>query len=260
MTKPDQFDADLAATIEMCERVFQNRNLVYWYRKLFERMFAIAGTEQKGVDALSVLEIGSGWSPLKQFYPGIITSDILPLETLDHVFDAHDIDQVDGIPDGSLDIILTTNVIHHLKEPLRFFRNAAVKLKPGGRIVFAEPNMGMLTYPIYRYIHHEPAEKNIDKPELGEIRGPLATSNQALPWLIFQRRRDWADALRGQYVFDRDSIRHYSFLSYFASGGISRRLPIPRLVYKPCHAVDNLFARAAPRLFSAFFIQCLIRQ
>jgi hypothetical protein len=39
----------------------------------------------------------------------------------------------------------------------------------------------VLSTPIFKYLHHEPVVFGIAEPELAELRGPLASSNQALP-------------------------------------------------------------------------------
>ena len=70
---------DLAATLRNRTRLGANCNLLFWYRQVYHDQF-------KGFDdpaALSILEIGSGTSPLKQFLPNVITSDVLEL---DYVF------------------------------------------------------------------------------------------------------------------------------------------------------------------------------
>ena len=89
--------------------------------------------------ALSILEIGSGTSPLKQFLSNVMTSDVLDLDYLDLVFDCHEIDKLDAIKDNSLDVITLTNVLHHLKSPIAFLNRAASKLKSGGKVIATEP-------------------------------------------------------------------------------------------------------------------------
>ena len=90
-------------------------------------------------EALSILEIGSGTSPLKRFHPNVVTSDVLELDYLDLVFDCHEIDKLVRIEDNSLDVITLTNVLHHLKSPIDFLNAAAAKLKPGGKVIATEP-------------------------------------------------------------------------------------------------------------------------
>ena len=134
--------------------------------------------------ALSILEVGSGTSPFKQFYPNVVTSDVLDLDYLDLVFDGHDIDKLDAVKDKSLDVITLTNVFHHLKRPVAFLNRAAGKLKRGGKVIATEPFFSILSTPIFKYLHHEPVDFRISEPELKHVQGPLASANIALLWLI----------------------------------------------------------------------------
>ncbi len=118
-------DKDRIRTTENRRRLLRNKNLLYWYRNLYTSQFSGLGD----LDKLIVLEVGSGTSPLKQYYPMVVTSDVLPLDYLDFSFDCHRIDEVHEIPNGSVDILTMTNVLHHLKAPLIFLRNASAKLK-----------------------------------------------------------------------------------------------------------------------------------
>ncbi len=199
-----------------------------------------------------MLEIGSGVSPLHRFHPNVITSDILDLNHLDHVFDCHEIADFDAIPDGSLDAITLTNVLHHLGSPVGFLRSAAVKLKPGrGQVIATEPFLSKLSTFIYRHIHHEPVELDIPEPVLSDIQGPLSSANSALPWLIFHGNRGWEASL--QEVYNISPPAYFSSLSYMATGGISRRLPIPEFLYRPLFAADLAVSRLLPKLTASFF-------
>ena len=155
--------------------------------------------EPASPEALSILEIGSGTSPLKRFHPNVLTSDVLELDYLDLVFDCHDIDKLVRIEDNSLDVITLTNVLHHLESPIDFLNAAAGKLKPGGKVIATEPYFSVLSRFIFKYLHHEPVGFTISEPELNEVEGPLASANIALPWLIFCRRRDWLERLNENY-------------------------------------------------------------
>src|SRR5205807_7343516 len=139
---------------------------------------------------LSILEVGSGTSPLKQFLPNVVTSDVLELDYLDLVFDCHDIDKLDAIKDNSLDVITVTNVLHHLKSPIAFLNCAASKLKSGGKLIATEPFFSLLSTPIFKYLHHEPVDFRIAEPVLEKVLGALASANIALPRLISFRRHE----------------------------------------------------------------------
>ena len=139
---------DRAVTLRNRARLGANQNLLFWYRELYRDQF-------EGIPdlvTLSVLEVGSGTSPLKQFLPNVVTSDVLDLDYLDLVFDCHEIDKFDAIRDESFDVITLTNVLHHLKSPIAFLNRAANKLKPGGKIIATEPFFSRVSTPIFKYL------------------------------------------------------------------------------------------------------------
>lgn len=246
----DLLARDRELTRKNREKLMHNQNLVSWYRNLYMRQFSAV----PDVDHATILEIGSGTSPLKLFHSNVITSDIMTLDYLDFIFDCHEIDRFAPIADSSLDIITMTNVLHHLKAPLEFLVKAAVKLKPGGRVIITEPFFSAVSTVIYRYIHHEPTRFDIKEPELDITKGPLSSANIALPYLIFFSNDHWHEHLSFIYDYDLEKVRHYSSLSYMATGGISRRIPFPTPLYKKLLTFDLMLADRLPKFFSSFFI------
>jgi len=250
-----QESEDRAATLRNRARLGANKNLVFWYRELYRDQFRDLPNPQ----TLSIFEVGSGTSPLKQFLSNVITSDVLNLDYLDLVFDCHEIDKLDAIPDNSIDVITLTNVLHHLKSPIGFLNRAASKLKSGGKVIATEPFFSLLSTPIFKYLHHEPVDFGISEPELGEVQGPLASANIALPWLIFFRRHEWLQRLNENFDVTTVSMRTFSALSYMATGGISRKLPIPHFLYRVLFSADLAASRRFPRFCAAFFTVTLTR-
>jgi SAM-dependent methyltransferase len=243
-------------TLRNRARLRENQNLLFWYRKLYHDQFK----DFSDVDALSILEVGSGTSPLKLFHPSILTSDILDLDYLDLVFDCHNIDKLETIKDGSLDLITLTNVLHHLKSPIDFLNRAAIKLKRGGKLIATEPFFSAISTLIFKYLHHEPVDFEIAEPELSEIHGPLASANIALPWLIFFRRRDWLERLNDNFDISTPSVRPFSTVSYMITGGISHKLAIPGFLYRAIFSLDLALSRYFPRLCASFFTVTLTRR
>src|SRR5215471_13224453 len=240
---------DRAATLRNRALLSANKNLLYWYRELYRDQFK----DSPNPATLSILEVGSGTSPLKHFFPSVVTSDVLDLDYFDLVFDCHDIDKLDAIKNESLDVITLTNVLHHLKRPVAFLNRAANKLKPGGKVIATEPFFSVLSTPIFKYLHHEPVDFRISEPELGKVQGPLASANIALPWLIFFRRREWLQQLNENFDVATLSTRPFSALSYMATGGISHRLPIPHSLYRILFRMDLALSRRLPSLCASFF-------
>ena len=252
----DQEPQDRARTLHNRARLATNRNLLFWYRELYRDQFK----NLPDPAVLSILEIGSGTSPLKQFYSNIITSDVMDLDYLDLVFDCHEIDKLDTIKDSCLDVITLTNVLHHLKSPIAFLNRAATKLKSGGKVIATEPFFSILSTAIYKYLHHEPVDFKISEPELMEVRGPLTSANSALAWLIFCGHRDWLQRLDQNFDIGSLSLRPFSALSYMITGGISHKLPVPHFLYRAIFPVDLAFSRYFPRLCASFFTVTLTRR
>lgn len=244
-----QVEEDHAQTLASRAGLDRNRNLLYWYERLYETHLP-PGLSWESAD---VLEIGSGSSPLARFHARVKTSDVLELDYLDYVFDCHEIDSVSEIPDHSLDLITMTNVLHHLREPLLFLRRSARKLRRGGSVVATEPYLSALSRPIYRYLHHEPVDLEIAEPRLAVANGPLKDANTALPFLIFFRVAEWRETLGDLFDLERTTIDHFTGLAYPATGGISRRIPIPGPLYRALFAADLALSRRFPRLYSSFF-------
>ena len=247
---------DRAKTLRNRARLESNGNLLFWYRELYRDQFK----DLPRLEALSILEIGSGTSPLKRFHSNVVTSDVLELDYLDLVFDCHEIDKLVRIQDNSLDVITLTNVLHHLKSPIEFLNAAAAKLKPGGKVIATEPYFSVLSSFIFKYLHHEPVGFRISKPELDEVEGPLASANIALPWLIFYQRRDWLERLNENYNVGSLLVRPFSALSYMMTGGISRKLPIPGLLYRVMFPIDLALSRHFPSLCASFFTLIMTRR
>ena len=247
---------DRAATLRNRARLGANQNLLFWYRELYRDQFK----DFPNPAALAILEIGSGTSPLKQFLPSVITSDVLDLDYLDLVFDCHEIDKLDAIKDNSLDVITLTNVLHHLKSPIAFLNRAASKLKSGGKVIATEPFFSMISTLIFKHLHHEPVDFRISEPELGHVEGPLASANIALPWLIFFRKREWLQLLNDKFDLTAFSNRPFSALSYMATGGISHKLPVPRFLYQGLFPIDLAFSRRFPSFCASFFTVILRRR
>ena len=247
---------DRARTLRNRERLAQNRNLLFWYGELYQDQFR----DLPAPETLSILEIGSGTSPLKQFHSNIVTSDVLDLDYLDLVFDCHEIDKLAVIEDNSLDVITLTNVLHHLKSPIDFLNSAAAKLKPGGKVIATEPFFSILSTAIYKCLHHEAVDFDARMPELAQAHGPLTSANQALPWLIFFRKRDWLQSLDENFDVVGLYVRPFTALSYMITGGISHKLPVPHFLYRAFFPVDLALSRYFPRLCASFFTLTLTRR
>lgn len=195
-------------------RGYLQRLYRHWYELLLAELPAVPG---------AVLELGSGGGFLKDVLPEVITSDVLPVPTVERVVDARSL----PFPDASLRAIVGTNVLHHIPQIEKFFAESSRALVPGGRLIFVEPWPTPLSSRIYRHFHHEPFD-----PSAGwEIPpgGPLTAANGALPWILFERDRV---AFHERFpALEVRRLRRLMPFSYLACGGIGWALPLPKAMF-----------------------------
>ena len=89
-----------------------------------------------------IYEIGCGMGVSKRFLKNknVMLTDVLDNPWVDRYLDAMKLD----LEDGSVDVFICSNVIHHFASPYQFIQEARKKLKKGGRIIFFEPYTSIL--------------------------------------------------------------------------------------------------------------------
>ena len=208
-------------------------------KRLYNDWYLIFIIKSKEIKNGKYLEIGSGGGFLKDVFPEVITSDILTLPNVDLIFTAEKI----PFKENELASIVMLNVFHHIPKPHLFLKEAQRTLIKGGKIIMTEPANSSLARFIYKRFHHEP----FDEKGQREIKAgnPLSNSNQALPYIYFERDLD---------LFKKDfpslkinSINYHSPFSYIISGGVSRSAMLPFFMYN--------FVKGIEWLFSPFFKQ-----
>lgn len=222
----DDPNASLAHRDIILKKPFLKRLYNDWYL-----LFIIKSKEIKNG---KYLEIGSGGGFLKDVFPEVITSDILTLPNVDLIFTAEEI----PFKENELASIVMLNVFHHIPKPHLFLKEAQRTLIKGGKIIMTEPANSSLARFIYKRFHHEP----FDEKGQREIKAgnPLSNSNQALPYIYFERDLD---------LFKKDfpslkinSINYHSPFSYIISGGVSRSAMLPFFMYNFVKGIEWLFS------------------
>jgi SAM-dependent methyltransferase len=234
-------DVDDPRTTERRRSIIRSKPFLYrlyqeWYELIRRRLPAGEG---------EAIELGSGAGFMKEHIPGLITTDVLPLEGVDQVL------PMDGrLPyaDGSLRAIVMTDVLHHIGTPVQFFAEATRTVRPGGAIVMIEPWVTRWSTFVYRRFHSEPFRPDADQWEFPSS-GPLSGANGALPWMMFVRDR--ARFEREIPAWSIDAIEPLMPLAYLLSGGVSLRSLAPGWAYGPCRLAERALGPVGRR--SAMF-------
>ena len=174
MLTPDEILAErrrIWASKEILKRLYEK-----WYR------FFIHGMRPG-----KTLELGGGSGNLKEIISDVISTDVVFVPWLDAVIDAHDL----PFKDGSLSNILLFDVLHHLSNPVGFFKEAERVLKPKGRILLIEPFVSLVSFFIYQFGHSEGMNwrTNPFKDRCSKDKNPLQ-GNQAIPSLMLSKYRN----------------------------------------------------------------------
>jgi len=210
---------DLEASIHhgkiIASKPFLKRVYTEWYGSFSRR----AATLPPG----QILEIGSGGGFLKEVMPEVYTSDILPLPHCQGNFSAESL----PFENNTLSAIFMLNVFHHIGSCEKFLAEAQRTLKPGGIIFMIEPAHTPVSRFIYQNFHHEPFDPRGDWYVRGG--GPLTHSNQAIPWIIFERDHD---IFRQKFpLLKLNKISLHTPFKYVLSGGVTKRQLAPDFMY-----------------------------
>jgi SAM-dependent methyltransferase len=240
-------DLDDPHTTELRRQVLRGKPFLH--RLYCEWYSAIAGALPPRPGG--VLELGSGAGFLKEWIPGLITSETFYCAGIDAVLDGQEL----PIADCALRAVVMTDVLHHIPKVRRFLREAARCVRPGGRVVMIEPWVSAWSRVVYTRFHHEPFQPAAAEWEFPAV-GPLSGANGALPWIVFERDRaqferefpEWKLAL----------VRPMMPFRYLLSGGISLRSLMPACTFGLWRGVEGLLSRWMSRI--AMFVQIVLER
>ena len=191
----------------------------------------------------SVLEIGSGIGVARDYFPGLVTSDIVSTPFVDRAVSAY------SVPDERWNNIIAIDMLHHLQQPLRFLESAASALAPGGRIVLAEPAGTRWGRLFYGWFHHEPCRPDeVFPPFSFEAAADGSFANMGIAHALFGREREKVMAALRLHNLVLVSVRYRDFLAYPATGGFSRSALLPSSVLRGLLAIERLVPQFVLRI------------
>ena len=230
-TDPSARDVDLDAPENTMRRADIIRNkpiLKQFYQDCYISISKLLPGKING----PVVELGSGGGFLKDYIPGLITSEILAIPTVDIRFDGQSM----PFRTASLRAVVMLDVFHHIPQPASFLSQAADIIKPGGCLIMIEPWVTAWSRFVYRYLHHEPFDPEV-KDWHFQKGGPLTGANQALPWIVFDRdRRKFEERFPEWQV---KKINLHTPFCYVLSGGLSFKSLLPAAAYSLCRRFEE---------------------
>jgi SAM-dependent methyltransferase len=168
------------------------------------------------------VELGAGVAPIRDSYPDVLASDILPSPKLDMVLNAQQMD----LPDNSVRVLFGQNCFHHFPHPEKFFQELERVVQPGGGAILLEPYHGpFASFLFSNMFRTEGYDKDFISWETPSL-GPMNGANQALSYIVFKRD---IDIFRSRFP-NLDIVRIETcsnYLMYLLSGGLNFRQLVP---------------------------------
>lgn len=164
------------------------------------------------------VELGAGVAPIRESFPDVLASDILPSSTLDIVLNAEQMD----LHDNSVRVLFGQNCFHHFPHPEQFFIELERVVVPGGGAILLEPYHGPLaTFLFSNMFRTEGYDKEFPSWETPSA-GPMNGANQALSYIVFRRDIEiFKNRFPNLDIVYIETCGNY--LMYLLSGGLNFR-------------------------------------
>jgi len=180
-----------------------------------------------------IVEIGAGPGFFKEYFPQLISTDVVLTSYDDIVCDAASL----PFQSGSVGALVMLDVLHHLPQPLAFLAEAGRVLRPGGRLAMIEPWITVPSYFLYRYFHHEDCSLKVDvRCPFGEVGKQAFDGNAAIPFKLLKRCNPGALSLR---LVHADP---FLGLPYLATMGFQRACPIPQTLIEITRVAERFLS------------------
>jgi len=190
--------------------------LVYLYSKVNENL--------KGKN---ILEIGSGPGISSEFIKDkkLTLTDFLPWPE-GRVLGSVDASEL-PYQNDQFDSIFLVNALHHMQYPVLALAESCRVVKRGGKVVIIEPYINFFSYLIYKIFHNEKTTWSYKFPSDGKISFQSASDGEQSVLQAILKQNIWTEFIQTNSQKKVKLNRFYfSPLSFFATGGLSRPLPV----------------------------------
>jgi SAM-dependent methyltransferase len=224
----------------------KNKNLEFLLYNRFNWMNKYIKKNDVGI------EVGCGTGISKNY---IHNGTFYLTDYADHDFlDYKMIDALDtNFEDNSYDFIISSNMIHHVPFPSKFFNEMKRILKPGGKLIIQEINCSFVMRYLLKLMRHEGYDFEIDVFNHNLIctdPHDLWSANCAIPNLLFD------DDIKFEKKFPYFTILHKShseFINFINSGGVISKtihIPLPNFILKILGKIDSILTSRFSKTFA----------
>lgn len=182
------------------------------------------------------LEIGSGIGVAQDFISDLTTSDIVHTRFVDRAENAYAMSAIEGGWSG----ILAIDVLHHLRDPMRFLVCSAEVLRSGGRLVLVEPAATPYSLWLYRSFHSEPIDPSVLQPPFVIPKSEEDEfANMGMASALFEDHADWTKSRLAEWGMVVRLHRYRDVFAYPLTGGFSGRQWAPFWAIKMIRRIEH---------------------
>lgn len=214
-----------------------NRKVVL--KRIYEHYYRMIMANIAPFPDYPTVELGSGCGLIKEFFPEVITTDIVKSTYIDICADAEKL----PFNGKSIGNIIFLDMLHHIAKPYEFLKNAAEYLIPGGRLVFIEPYISPSSWFLYRFLHAEKGHFDM-APNRHEwnFKNPFLDANTAIPTILFCKnfagtKKEMND------MWEIKKIDSHNLFTHALSGGYTYRNFLPLPLYHLLVGIEKLLPR-----------------
>ena len=198
------------------------------------------------------IEVGAGTGVSKEF----IKSENFKITDFANNpwLDLKMIDALDTkIESGSLDYVISSNMIHHVPYPTLFFEEINRILKPGGKLIIQEINCSRSMRFLLKLMRHEGYDFTInvfDRDLICTDPEDLWSANCAIPNLLFDNLENFKKNIP---TFNVIYTGYSEFFLFINSGGViskTKYMPLPIAVLKIIKLLDTFLLKISPSFFA----------
>tara|TARA_Y100001970_G_scaffold272777_1_gene369896 strand:+ start:2542 stop:3342 length:801 start_codon:yes stop_codon:yes gene_type:complete len=162
--------------------------------------------------------------------------------------------QATGFKDKEFDFVISSNMIHHIPFPVKFFNEMHRILKKGGKLIIFDAHCSVLLQLVLIIMKHEGFDftKNVwslSEPSTG-IDDPWS-GNSAIPYLIFKEKKVFEENLGVK--FNLKYIKTCECMLFLNSGGVTSKtfyVPLNFFFLNILKYMDKFLTLFFPKIFA----------
>ena len=228
-------------------RINENKNLYILLKERFHWMNKFINENDIGI------EVGAAAGFSKKFIKSnnFKISDFANHSHLDYKnVDA----QETGFKDNEFNFVISSNMIHHLPYPLKFFDEMHRILKKGGKLIIFDAHCSLFLQFVLIIMKHEGFDftKDVwDTNKPSTDAEDLWAGNSAIPYLIFDKKEIFKEKLGKK--FDLKYIKLCECLIFLNSGGVTSKtfyIPLNFFFLNIIKYLDKFLTKFFPKVFA----------